>query len=97
MFEEMLVRMTVWSSKKVSLSRKAPKGQGNRSRRQKLCLRRSFATGWNPGFTPGDGSGTNEAPLPNDFFANLPPGFTTPASLDDASRREVVAEGNAGL
>ncbi|KAF2590290.1 hypothetical protein F2Q70_00038849 [Brassica cretica] len=53
--------------------------------------------GWNPGLTPGDGSGTSEAPLPNDFFANLPPGFTTPASLDDASRREVVAEGNAGL
>uniref|UniRef100_A0A0D2ZQK0 Uncharacterized protein n=1 Tax=Brassica oleracea var. oleracea TaxID=109376 RepID=A0A0D2ZQK0_BRAOL len=50
--------------------------------------------GWNPGFTPGDGSGTNEAPLPDDFFANLPPGFTTPASLDEASRREVVAEGS---
>ncbi|KAF3567916.1 hypothetical protein DY000_02017555 [Brassica cretica] len=48
--------------------------------------------GWNPGFTPGDGSGTSEAPLPDDFFANLPPGFTTPASLDEASRREVVAE-----
>ncbi|CDY09322.1 BnaC03g63520D [Brassica napus] len=41
--------------------------------------------GWNPGFTPGDGSGTSEAPLPDDFFANLPPGFTTPASLDEAS------------
>ncbi|KAF2606123.1 hypothetical protein F2Q68_00044323 [Brassica cretica] len=40
--------------------------------------------GWNPGFTPGDGSGTSEAPLPDDFFANLPPGFTTPASLDEA-------------
>uniref|UniRef100_A0A0D3BFD5 Uncharacterized protein n=1 Tax=Brassica oleracea var. oleracea TaxID=109376 RepID=A0A0D3BFD5_BRAOL len=50
--------------------------------------------GWNPGFTPGDGSGTNEAPLPDNFFANLPPGFTTPASLDEASRREVVAEGS---
>ncbi|KAF3549382.1 hypothetical protein DY000_02006437 [Brassica cretica] len=49
---------------------------------------------WNPGFTPGDGSGTSEAPLPNDFFTNLPPGFTTPASLDEASRREVVAEGS---
>ncbi|KAF3541102.1 hypothetical protein F2Q69_00022058 [Brassica cretica] len=48
--------------------------------------------GWNPGFTPGDGSGTSEATLPDDFFANLPPGFTTPASLDEASRREVVAE-----
>uniref|UniRef100_A0A0D3EA27 Uncharacterized protein n=1 Tax=Brassica oleracea var. oleracea TaxID=109376 RepID=A0A0D3EA27_BRAOL len=45
--------------------------------------------GWNPGFTPGDGSGTSEAPLPDDFFSNLPPGFTTPASLDKASRREV--------
>uniref|UniRef100_A0A0D2ZRU6 Uncharacterized protein n=1 Tax=Brassica oleracea var. oleracea TaxID=109376 RepID=A0A0D2ZRU6_BRAOL len=50
--------------------------------------------GWNPGFTPGDGSGTSEAPLPDDFFANLPPGFTTPASLDEASRREVVTEGS---
>ncbi|KAF2592163.1 hypothetical protein F2Q70_00043173 [Brassica cretica] len=50
--------------------------------------------GWNPDFTPGDGSGTSEAPLPDDFFANLPPGFTTPASLDEASRREVVAEGS---
>ncbi|KAF3537171.1 hypothetical protein F2Q69_00020035 [Brassica cretica] len=50
--------------------------------------------GWNPGFTPGDGSGTSEAPLPDDFFANFPPGFTTPASLDEASRREVVAEGS---
>ncbi|KAF3562503.1 hypothetical protein DY000_02012562 [Brassica cretica] len=50
--------------------------------------------GWNSGFTPGDGSGTSEAPLPDDFFTNLPPGFTTPASLDEASRREVVAEGS---
>ncbi|KAF3548679.1 hypothetical protein DY000_02015130 [Brassica cretica] len=50
--------------------------------------------GWNPGLTPGDGSGTSEAPLPNDLFANLPPSFTTPASLDEASRREVVAEGS---
>ena len=50
--------------------------------------------GWNPGFTPGDGSGISEAPLPNDFFANLPPSFTTPASMDEASRREVVAEGS---
>ncbi|KAF2595909.1 hypothetical protein F2Q68_00011259 [Brassica cretica] len=50
--------------------------------------------GWNPGFTQGDGSGTSEAPLPDDFFANLPPGFTTPVSLDEASRREVVAEGS---
>ncbi|KAF3514520.1 hypothetical protein F2Q69_00006483 [Brassica cretica] len=50
--------------------------------------------GWNPGFTPGDGSGTSEAPLPDDFFANLPPGFTTPASLDEAPRREVVSEGS---
>uniref|UniRef100_A0A0D3BYU8 Uncharacterized protein n=1 Tax=Brassica oleracea var. oleracea TaxID=109376 RepID=A0A0D3BYU8_BRAOL len=40
--------------------------------------------GWNPGFTPGDGSGTSEACLPDDFFANLLPGFTTPASLANA-------------
>uniref|UniRef100_A0A0D3ASY2 Uncharacterized protein n=1 Tax=Brassica oleracea var. oleracea TaxID=109376 RepID=A0A0D3ASY2_BRAOL len=50
--------------------------------------------GWNLCFTPGDGSGTSEAPLPDDFFANLHPGFTTPASLDEASRREVFAEGS---
>ncbi|KAF2555085.1 hypothetical protein F2Q68_00017399 [Brassica cretica] len=50
--------------------------------------------GWNPGFTPGDGSGTSEAPLPDDFFANLLSDFTTPASLDKALRREVVAEGS---
>ncbi|KAF3555766.1 hypothetical protein F2Q69_00013649 [Brassica cretica] len=49
---------------------------------------------WNPGFTPGDGSGTSEAPLSDDFFANLPPDFTSPASLDEASRRGVVAEGS---
>uniref|UniRef100_A0A0D3EA75 Uncharacterized protein n=1 Tax=Brassica oleracea var. oleracea TaxID=109376 RepID=A0A0D3EA75_BRAOL len=47
-----------------------------------------------PGWNPGDGNGTSEAPLPNDFFASLPPGFTTPASLNEASRREVVAEGS---
>uniref|UniRef100_A0A0D3CJ20 Uncharacterized protein n=1 Tax=Brassica oleracea var. oleracea TaxID=109376 RepID=A0A0D3CJ20_BRAOL len=50
--------------------------------------------GWNPGFTPGDGSGTSEAPLPDDFFTNLLSDFTTPASLDKALRREVVAEGS---
>uniref|UniRef100_A0A0D3ASQ3 Uncharacterized protein n=1 Tax=Brassica oleracea var. oleracea TaxID=109376 RepID=A0A0D3ASQ3_BRAOL len=43
--------------------------------------------------SPGNGNGTSEAPLPNDFFTNLPPGFTTPASLEEASRREVVVEG----
>ncbi|KAF2533059.1 hypothetical protein F2Q70_00029985 [Brassica cretica] len=42
----------------------------------------------------GDGSETSEAPLPDGFFANLPPGFTTPSSLDEASRREVVAVGS---
>uniref|UniRef100_A0A0D3E9M7 Uncharacterized protein n=1 Tax=Brassica oleracea var. oleracea TaxID=109376 RepID=A0A0D3E9M7_BRAOL len=47
-----------------------------------------------PGWNPGDGSGTSEACLPDDFFANLLPGFTTPASLDEASRREVIAEGS---
>ena len=45
-----------------------------------------------PGWNPGDGSGTSEAPLPNEFFSNLPLGFTTPASLDEASRREVAVE-----
>ena len=45
-------------------------------------------------FTPGDGSGTSEAPLPDDFFANLLSDFTTPASLDKALRREVVVEGS---
>ncbi|CAH8353251.1 unnamed protein product [Eruca vesicaria subsp. sativa] len=47
-----------------------------------------------PGWETGNGSGASEAPLPNDFFDNLPPGFTTQASLTEASRREVVAEGS---
>uniref|UniRef100_A0A0D3E9P6 Uncharacterized protein n=1 Tax=Brassica oleracea var. oleracea TaxID=109376 RepID=A0A0D3E9P6_BRAOL len=50
---------------------------------------------WNPGFSPGEGSGTSEVPLPSDFFADLPPGFTTHKSLDEESGRKVVAEGSS--
>ena len=50
--------------------------------------------GWNPSFTLGKRSGTSEVPLPSDFFADLPPGFTTHESLDEESRRKVVAEGS---
>ncbi|CAN6998755.1 unnamed protein product [Brassica oleracea var. botrytis] len=50
---------------------------------------------WNPGFSPGERSGTSEVPLPSDLFADLPPGFTTHKSLDEESRRKVVAEGSS--
>ncbi|KAF3556426.1 hypothetical protein F2Q69_00013958 [Brassica cretica] len=50
---------------------------------------------WNPGFSPGERSGTSEVPLPSDFFADLPPCFTTHKSLDEESRRKVVAEGSS--
>ncbi|KAF3502801.1 hypothetical protein F2Q69_00042315 [Brassica cretica] len=49
----------------------------------------------NPSFSPGERSGTSEVPLPSDFFADLPPGFTTHRSLDEESRRKVVAEGSS--
>ncbi|KAG2281694.1 hypothetical protein Bca52824_052914 [Brassica carinata] len=44
--------------------------------------------------SPGERSGTSEVPPPSDFFADLPPGFTTHESLDEESRRKVVAEGS---
>ncbi|KAL0827697.1 hypothetical protein Bca101_051375 [Brassica carinata] len=50
---------------------------------------------WNPSFSPGEGSGNSEVPLPSDFFADLPPRFTTHMSLDEESRRKVVAEGSS--
>ncbi|KAF2536785.1 hypothetical protein F2Q68_00020673 [Brassica cretica] len=50
---------------------------------------------WNPGFSPGERSGTSEVPLPSDFFADLPPGFSSHKSLDKESRRKVVAEGSS--
>ncbi|KAL0649551.1 hypothetical protein Bca4012_092242 [Brassica carinata] len=50
---------------------------------------------WNPRFSPGERSGTSEVPLPSDFFASFPPGFTTHKSLDEESRRKVVAEGSS--
>ncbi|KAF3490464.1 hypothetical protein F2Q69_00054757 [Brassica cretica] len=40
-------------------------------------------------------SGTSEVPPPSDFFADLPPDFTTQESLDEESRRKVVAEGSS--
>ncbi|KAG2272020.1 hypothetical protein Bca52824_066575 [Brassica carinata] len=50
---------------------------------------------WNPSFSPGEMSGTSEVPLPSEFFADLPPGITTHKSLDEESRRKVVAEGSS--
>ncbi|KAF3580443.1 hypothetical protein DY000_02031610 [Brassica cretica] len=50
---------------------------------------------WNPSFSPGERSGTSEVPLPSDIFADLPPGFTTHKSLDEESRRKIVAEGSS--
>ncbi|KAF2550068.1 hypothetical protein F2Q68_00034149 [Brassica cretica] len=50
---------------------------------------------WNPSFSPGERSGNSEVPPPSDFFADLPPGFTTHESLDEGSRRKVVAEGSS--
>uniref|UniRef100_A0A0D3D5Y4 Uncharacterized protein n=1 Tax=Brassica oleracea var. oleracea TaxID=109376 RepID=A0A0D3D5Y4_BRAOL len=50
---------------------------------------------WNPSFSPGERSGTSEVPPPSDFFADLPPGFSTHESLDEESRRKVVAEGSS--
>ncbi|KAF2617823.1 hypothetical protein F2Q68_00039770 [Brassica cretica] len=44
---------------------------------------------------PAQRSGTSEVPLPSDFFADLPPGFTTQKSLDEELRRKVVAEGSS--
>ncbi|KAF3553489.1 hypothetical protein F2Q69_00013960 [Brassica cretica] len=44
---------------------------------------------WNPGFSPGERSGTSEVPLPGDFFADLPPDFTTHKPLDEESRRKL--------
>ncbi|KAG2265603.1 hypothetical protein Bca52824_072682 [Brassica carinata] len=49
---------------------------------------------WNPSFSPGERSGTSEVPPLSDFFADLPPGFTTHESLDEESRRKVVTEGS---
>ncbi|KAF2591401.1 hypothetical protein F2Q70_00039097 [Brassica cretica] len=43
----------------------------------------------------GERSGTSEVPLPSDFFADPPPCFTTHKSLDEESRRKVVAEGSS--
>ncbi|KAF2590449.1 hypothetical protein F2Q70_00039230 [Brassica cretica] len=50
---------------------------------------------WIPSFSLGERSGTSEDPLPSDFFADLPPGFTTHKSMDEESRRKVVAEGSS--
>ncbi|KAF2584311.1 hypothetical protein F2Q70_00036871, partial [Brassica cretica] len=59
--------------------------------------------GWDPDLAFGDGSGTNEVPIPDfdDFFAGLPSGFDAPLSANESGRPKVVAEGsriiNGGL
>ncbi|KAF2533202.1 hypothetical protein F2Q70_00029692 [Brassica cretica] len=50
---------------------------------------------WNPSFSLGERSGTSEVPLPSDFFADLPPDFTTQESMYEESRRKVVAKGSS--
>ncbi|KAF3541312.1 hypothetical protein F2Q69_00020884 [Brassica cretica] len=50
---------------------------------------------WNLSFSLGERSGTSEVPLPSDFFADIHPGFTTHKSLDEESRKKVVAEGSS--
>ncbi|KAF3559977.1 hypothetical protein F2Q69_00015491 [Brassica cretica] len=50
---------------------------------------------WNLSFSLGERSGTSEVPPPSDIFADLPPGFNTHESLDEESRRKVVAEGSS--
>ncbi|KAF3494473.1 hypothetical protein DY000_02053998 [Brassica cretica] len=46
---------------------------------------------------PAQRSGTSEVPLPSDFFADLPPGFTTHKSLDEELRRKGMKVFNAAL
>ncbi|KAF2533397.1 hypothetical protein F2Q70_00030518 [Brassica cretica] len=50
---------------------------------------------WNPSFSPGERSGTSEVHPPSDFFADLPPGFSTHEALNEESRRKVVTEGSS--
>uniref|UniRef100_A0A0D3ALG5 Transposase (Putative), gypsy type n=1 Tax=Brassica oleracea var. oleracea TaxID=109376 RepID=A0A0D3ALG5_BRAOL len=63
----------------------------------------SMLPGWDPSLAYGDGSGSNEAPLPDfdDFFTALPPGFDAPPPAKESARPKVVAEGsriiNGGL
>uniref|UniRef100_A0A0D3CYY5 Uncharacterized protein n=1 Tax=Brassica oleracea var. oleracea TaxID=109376 RepID=A0A0D3CYY5_BRAOL len=51
---------------------------------------------WDPDLAFGDGSGTNEVPIPDfdDFFAGLPLGFDAPPATSELGRPKVVAEGS---
>ncbi|KAF2570992.1 hypothetical protein F2Q70_00003733 [Brassica cretica] len=76
--------------------------QGTRSRKGKGVASENVLGNpplpeWNPSFSPGERSGTSEVPLPSDFFADLPPGFTTHESLDEESRRKGMRVFNAAL
>ncbi|KAG2242672.1 hypothetical protein Bca52824_095485, partial [Brassica carinata] len=82
-----------WNSSIFERIRDAVELQRSRAVSQPLDIPRFSLPGWNR-FHSGDGSGTSEFPLPSDFFANLPPGFTTQTSLEEESRRGVVAEGS---
>ncbi|KAF2599268.1 hypothetical protein F2Q68_00011613 [Brassica cretica] len=63
----------------------------------------SMLPGWNPDLAFGNGSGTNEVPIPDfdDFFAGLLSGFDAPPATNESGRPKVVAEGsriiNGGL
>ncbi|KAF2608033.1 hypothetical protein F2Q68_00044089 [Brassica cretica] len=56
----------------------------------------SMLLGWDPELAYGDGSGTNEVPIPDfdDFFAGLPSGFDAPPPTNESGRPKVVAEGS---
>ncbi|KAF3534978.1 hypothetical protein DY000_02039618 [Brassica cretica] len=59
--------------------------------------------GWDPNLAFGNGSGTNEVPIPDfdDFFPGLPSSFDAPQATTESERPRVVAEGsriiNGGL
>ncbi|KAL0753757.1 hypothetical protein Bca101_091425 [Brassica carinata] len=88
------IRSTVSISSRLSASQRtrSPKGKGVASAN---VSGNPPLPEWNPSFSPGKRSGTSEVPLRSDFFADLPPGFTTHESLDEESRRKVVAEGSS--
>ncbi|KAF3592994.1 hypothetical protein DY000_02020994 [Brassica cretica] len=69
----------------------------------KFSVDDSILPGWDLNLAYGDGSGTNDAPLPEfyDFFSCLPSGFDPPPSTNKTGRSKIVAEGsriiNGGL
>uniref|UniRef100_A0A0D3D3E4 Uncharacterized protein n=1 Tax=Brassica oleracea var. oleracea TaxID=109376 RepID=A0A0D3D3E4_BRAOL len=62
----------------------------------KFSVDDSILPGWDPNLAYSDGSGTNDAPLPEfyDFFSGLPLGFDPPPSTNKTGRSKIVAEGS---